>query len=498
MIRSLRFERGRVEVSLQDQLIELVGETCDDPLAYVERFYPWGKKELERSAGPRKWQRDILAIIRDHLQSEKKYQPLMIAVASGKGIGKSALVSMIINWGLSTCNDTKIIVTANTGTQLATKTVPEVSKWTRLSYNAHWWEVKATSITSREKGHEREHRVDFIPWSKENMEAFSGLHNQGKRMIVIFDEASGIHDAIWDNVEGTLTDEYTEIIFIAFGNPTRPSGKFRECFGRNKSRWHTFQIDARDVEGTNHEEQARQVAAHGEDSYHVRIWIRGEFPLVGSDQFISPSDVDLARHAKAIGYEGLPKIISCDVARFGEDQTVIAYRQGRKAVILEKLRGKDTVFVAERIIHWMEIEEPQAIVVDGDGLGAGVIDQLAHRGFGSKVHEFHGGAAANESAKYFNRRSEVWGTMREWLASGGAEIPDDAELADDLVGPLYDYNAKGQLQLEKKDMMKERGLSSPDCGDCLAYSFAVKVAAPPKKEKPRDYKHGAMETSWMS
>jgi len=478
-------------------LAEEVSHFIRDPLGFVRCAYPWGQGELSTSPGPRKWQADILSQMGAHLQNPyTRHQPARFAVASGKGIGKSALVAMIINWGMSTCEDCKIVVTANTGTQLATKTVPEVHKWTRLSINRHWWDAKATSVTVLEKGHEREWRTDFIPWSKENMEAFSGLHNQGKRLIVIFDEASGIHDTIWANTEGTLTDEHTEIFWIVFGNPTRPQGRFRECFGKFRNVWKTFQIDARTVEGTNHEEQARQVEAHGEDSYHVRIWIRGEFPLVGSDQFIPPDAVAAARKAKAESYESLPKILACDVARFGDDQTVIGYRQGRQTVILEKLRGKDTVFVAERVIHWREQENPQAIVIDGDGLGAGVVDQIMHRGFGKELFEFHGGVTANETNKYFNRRSEMWGMLREWLPN--AAIPDDPELADDLAGPLYDYNAKGQLCLEQKDDMKLRGLASPDCGDMLAMTFAVKVAPPKIEVIPEPVPIGQVGTSWMA
>jgi hypothetical protein len=464
-------------LELHEELLARVAATALDPLKYAQKFYPWGEGDLEISQGPRKWQSKILATIRDHLQNKNtRHQPCQIAVASGKGIGKSALVAMIVDWAMSTCGDCKIVVTANTGTQLATKTVPEVSKWTRLSFNSHWWEVKATSITSRQRGHEREWRCDFIPWSKENMEAFSGLHNEDKRLVVIFDEASGIHDTIWGNVEGTLTDEHAEIIWIAFGNPTRPYGRFRECFGKNKHRWHTFQIDARNVEGTNHAEQQRQVDDHGEDSYHVRIWIRGEFPLVGSDQFITPAHVELARKARAEGYETLPKILACDVARFGDDQSVIGYRQGRKAVILEKLRGKDTAHVGDRVIYWMEKENVNATVIDCDGLGAGTYDHIKYRGFQNGIYEFHGGAAAEDANKYFNKRTECWGRLRDWVEF--ADIPDDAELAEDLIGPLYNYNAKGQLCLEQKDNMKERGLSSPDCGDMLAMTFAVKLAKP--------------------
>jgi hypothetical protein len=468
-----------------------------DPYKFAKYAYAWGEGELAGSKGPRKWQRSVLESIGYHLQSKaRRHQPCLIAVASGKGIGKSALVAMIINWGMSTCEDCKVVVTANTGTQLATKTVPEVAKWTRLSINKHWWNSKATSVTSLEPGHEREWRADFIPWSKENMEAFSGLHNMGKRMIVIFDEASGIHDTIWDNTEGTLTDANTEIIWIAFGNPTQPYGRFRECFGKSKHIWQTWKIDSRTVEGTNHEEQARQVREHGEDSYHVRIWIRGEFPLVGSDQFIAPDVVATARQTLAEGYEHMPKIIGCDVARFGDDQTVIGYRQGRRAVVLEKLRGKDTVYVAERVIYWQEQERAQAVVVDGDGLGAGVVDQIKARGYGRRLFEFRGGMTANDQAKYRNRRAEVWGMLREWLP--GASLPDDDELCEDLGGPLYEYNAKGQICLEQKEDMKSRGLASPDCGDMLAMTFGVTVAAPKPVEKTELVYVGLPNTGWMA
>jgi|SRR6185312_6906522 len=481
-------------VDLEQELFSEISETVVDPLAFAERFYPWGKKELVNSAGPRTWQRSVLTIMRDHLHSASRFQPCRIAVASGKGIGKSALVSMIIDWAMSTCGDCKVVVTANTGTQLSTKTVPEVSKWTRLSANAHWWEVKATSITSREEGHEREWRTDFIPWSKENMEAFSGLHNQGKRLVVIFDEASGIHDTIWDNTDGTLTDENTEIFWIAFGNPTRPIGKFRECFGKDRDNWHTLQVDSRTVEGTNHTELEKRAKQYGEDSYHVRIWIRGEFPLVGSDQFIPPAIVDTARRTHAEVTKGLPKIMAVDVARFGDDASVIGYRQGRKLVILEKLHGKSTDFVGERVIYWKEVENPDAIVIDGDGLGAGVVDHLKFRGYKERVFEFHGQETPNNTDKYYNKRAEVWGEMRDWLPY--ASIPDDAELADDLIGPLYEYR-NGKILLESKDDMKERGLHSPDSGDMLAMTFAVKVAAPKPEPPVERYYPGERSGGWM-
>jgi hypothetical protein len=340
--------------------------------------------------------------------------------------------------------------------------------------------VNATSIVSREKGHERIWRADAIPWSENNTEAFAGLHNKGKRIVVIFDEASAISDKIWEVTEGALTDEDTEIIWLAFGNPTQNTGRFRQCFGTFKRRWLTRQIDSRTVEGTNKQQIDKWIEDYGEDSDFVRVRVRGEFPRAGSSQLISSDAVAAARKFKAEGYESLPKIMAVDVARFGDDQTVIGVRQGRQFRILAKLRGMDTVQVAERVIEFRDAEQPDAVVVDGDGIGAGVIDQLRHRGYGKGMFEFHGGVGADDASMYFNKRAEVWGAMRDWIHAG-AEIPNDPELEQDLTGPEYYFSNKNQIQLEKKDDMKARGLGSPDCGDCLAMTFGVKVAPPVKK-----------------
>jgi hypothetical protein len=483
--------------SLESQLIEEIADCTHDPVRLVQNVYPWGKNELKESQGPRPWQQEILGYVGDWLsRRDTRFQPCMVAVASGHGIGKSALVSMFIHWAVSTCEDTKVIVTANTGTQLATKTVPEVHKWFRLAGNAHWWEMKATSITVRDPDHTRLWRTDFIPWSEHNTEAFAGLHNKGKRILLIFDEASAIAESVWQVAEGALTDEETEIIWLAFGNPTQNTGRFRECFGRFKHRWKTFQIDSRTVEGTNKAQIDKWIADYGEDSDFVRVRVQGKFPRAGSSQFIGSDVVFACRKYKAEGYSTLPKIMSVDVARFGDDQTVVGFRQGRKSIILAKYRGLDTVQVAERVIEWMGKEKPDATVIDGDGIGAGVIDQINYRGFGTRLFEFHGGQSANDAAAFFNRRAEVWGKMREWLMAG-AEIPDDPELEADLTGPEYGFSNKQQIQLERKDDMKKRGLSSPDSGDMLAMTFAVKIQAlEPPREKEWRYP-GQDKDSWM-
>jgi hypothetical protein len=466
-----------------DALVELAEDLASlthDPLGFQRYAYEW-----KDSPGPRDWQRDVSIAIREHLANpETRFQPCQIAVSSGHGIGKSAEIGMLINWAMGTCEDCKVVVTAGTGTQLATKTVPEVQKWFRRAINTDWWDINATSIRFKAVEHQANWRADFITWSEHNTEAFAGLHNQGKRIVLIFDEASAIADKVWEVAEGAMTDENTEIIWLAFGNPTQNTGRFRECFGRFKHRWKTFQIDSRQVEGTNKAQIQKWIDDYGEDSDFVRVRVRGEFPRAGSTQFIASDDVAACRRYRADGYDALPKMLSVDVARFGDDQSVIGCRQGRMFRVLAKFRGLDTVQLAERVIDFIGTERPDGVVVDGDGIGAGVVDQLNHRGFRDKVFEFHGGSEPNDPAMYFNRRAEVWGLMRDALKAG-MEIPDDPELETDLTGVQYGFSNKQQIQLERKEDMKKRGLSSPDVGDCLAMSFAVRMQAKPKPKFPQ-------------
>src|SRR5215467_3520457 len=184
------------------ELTEILGFLASytyDPYGYTLACFPWGEGELETSTGPRAWQKDVLITIRDHLRNpQTRYVPLRIAVASGHGIGKSALVAFIGKWAMGTCPDAKVVITSNTNTQLATKTAPELAKWYQLAIDGDMLMVRATSITAKDPSSEKTWRTDLIPWSENNAEAFSGLHNKERIIVLIFDEASGIADVIWD------------------------------------------------------------------------------------------------------------------------------------------------------------------------------------------------------------------------------------------------------------------------------------------------------------
>ena len=113
----------------------------------------------------------------------------------------------------------------------------------------------------------------------------------GRRILLIFDEASGIIDRVWEVAEGALTDEGTEIVWCAFGNPTQPSGRFFECFNRQRDRWSGRQVDSRTVDGTNKALFEQWAETYGEDSDFMRVRVKGKFPRAGSMQFIGTDTV---------------------------------------------------------------------------------------------------------------------------------------------------------------------------------------------------------------
>ncbi|TDY26288.1 hypothetical protein B0G81_6798 [Paraburkholderia sp. BL6665CI2N2] len=468
------------KAELEEQLIDEIGAFANDPLGFVLFAFPWGEGELAKHPGPDEWQIDLLRSIGEGLITAT--EAIQIAISSGHGIGKSAFVSWLILWAVATFEDTRGVVTANTDTQLRTKTWPELMKWHRLCICEHWFTVTATAIFSKQPAHEKTWRVDMVPWSETNTEAFAGLHNQGKRILVIFDEGSAIADKIWEVTEGALTDEDTQIIWFVAGNPTRNTGRFRECFGRMKHRWLRRQIDSRTVRMTNKRQLAKWVEDHGEDSDFVRVRIRGVFPRAGTMQFISSELVEQAQKREAVAGLHDPFIIGVDVARFGDDRSVIAFRKGRDARTTKwiECRGLDNMQLAARVAVEFDRYRADGVFVDEGGNGGGVVDRLRQLGypvigvqFGSKADRSMPGT---ELVTYFNKRAEMWGEMKEWL-KGGA-IPDDIELEQDLIGPEYSFKlleGKDAILLESKKDMKDRGLASPDAGDALALTFAYPV-----------------------
>ncbi|WP_394729081.1 terminase [Altererythrobacter sp. GH1-8] len=472
---------------IRKEVIEDLGRFTHDPLGFVMWAFPWGVEgtSLADEDGPDTWQREQLELIGSKLRDDP-FKVIQDATASGHGIGKSSQVAWLILWALMTHPDTRGVVTANTEGQLRTKTWPELAKWySLLQFDClrELFVMEATSIHSTDAGHERNWRIDAIPWSERNTEAFAGLHNAGKRTILLFDEASSIIDAIWDTASGGLTDAKTEILWLAFGNPTRNTGRFREVIvGRFRNQWSHRMIDGRTAKRTNKEQLQAWIDAYGADSDFVRVRVLGQFPRAGSMQFISSEVVQNARKREVQVLPSEPLVFGLDCARFGDDHSTLAMRRGRDARSLawKRWHDVDAMTLAADVALEAQRWNPQMICVDAGNIGAAVIDRLRQLNVQNVVEVWFGGKgreadwAAGVRVQTANRRAEMWTSMRAWLETGA--IPDLDDLEADLTGPEYGYAAdQVSIQLEAKKDMKARGLPSPDDADALALTFAEPV-----------------------
>lgn len=460
-----------------DELFEALGALTHDPLAFVYFAYPWGEPgtPLEDMEGPEEWQIQILKDIGEQLKKGKDLQTaIQEAVASGHGIGKSALISWLIHFAISTHENTRGVVTANTEGQLRTKTWPELSKWHNMFIAKDLFTYTATAIFSSDKDYEKTWRIDAIPWSKNSPESFAGLHNQGNRILVLFDEASAIDDVIWEVTEGALTDANTEIIWCAFGNPTRNSGRFRECFRKYRKFWNTYQIDSRTVKISNKAKIEEWLEAYGEDSDFFKVRVRGVFPSASDLQFISTEIADKAQKQvyKLGQFEHLPVIIGVDPAWTGSDSLEIVMRQGYYMKSLASIPKNDDDWRMAQLIAQFEDEYKADAVFIDMGYGTGIYSIGKQLGRKWRLIEF--GGKSNDPV-YLNMRAYMWGQMKEWLCEGGSIPPNDQALYDDIVGPEAIIDKNGHIQLESKKDMKDRGLPSPNKGDALALTFAARV-----------------------
>lgn len=458
------------------ELIEDIASFYDDPLGFILYAFPWGEKgtPLAGEEGPDSWQVDICHVVQDHIRrgftlDAALQEAMQVAVASGHGIGKTAFIAWIILWFMSTRDFPQVVVTANTSSQLNTKTWRELAKWHKLAINRDWFSWSATKFA-----HVLYPEVWFaaaIPWTENNSEAFAGTHE--KHVLVVFDEGSAIGDKIWEVSEGAMTTPGA--MWVVFGNPTKNTGRFAECFSKFKHRWVTRQVDSRTCKMANKAHIQKWVDDYGEDHDFVRVRVRGVFPRSGDLQFIGLDLVGAAQRRQPQGFEHFAKVIGVDVARHGDDQSVITLRQHNKVWPQKRLRVANLMDLADIVAMHIHEFKPDAVFVDATGMGWGVIDRLRQLNFGDLVFAVQVGEKANNEARYVRKRDELWDAGKTWLSEGGC-LPIDPELEVDLTAPQYGYDDRMRIEIESKDDMKKRGLSSPDSADSLLLTFASPIA----------------------
>ncbi len=482
---------------------------ANDPEAFVLFAFPWGQTNtpLAHFKGPRKWQREVLRTIKKHIEDNQgkiDFDTLRMAVSSGRGIGKSALVGWLILWMLTTRIGSSVIVSANSESQLKSVTWAELIKWSAMLINSHWWEVSATKLVPAQwvcelverdlKKGTRYWAAEGKLWSAENPDSYAGVHNQDG-MMLIFDESSGIPNPIWEVGAGFFTENTPNRFWLAFSNPRRNEGYFFECFNAKRAFWNTRTVDARTVEDTDKAVYEQIIAEYGEDSSQAKVEVYGEFPSAGEDQFISPLLVQDAMVRPRWKDVTAPIVMGVDPARGGADSTVILVRQGRDIVAIKRYSGEDTMAIVGRVIEAIEEFKPIMTVIDEGGLGYGILDRLTEQRY--KVRGVNFGSRAKQSIAFGNKRAEIWNDMRNWLKT--ASIPEDRQLKADLIGPMKRPNSSGTIFLEGKKEMRSRGLASPDAADALAVTFAFPIAHREYNDRiiRKSSSMGGVNSSWM-
>ena len=441
---------------------------------------PWGK------------QRDILSAIAHNRK---------VAVRSCNGAGKTFTAAVAVLWWLMSYDNAIVITTAPSERQ-----VKELL----------WREIRQLYMPRRDTigGKLTRTRLDFASnryaygFSTNTEDRFQGFHSGN--ILVIVDEASGVDEFIYYAISGILTTQNAKLLLI--GNPHGLAGTFYDAFHKNRKGYHTVHISAFDTpafteagitanniadmeypdpvdEETADNEQPHPTPhkiplglstplwalstfnEYGPQSSVFQTRVLGDFPSQANDTLIALRDIESAVKRPHVVQPDDKPIVGLDIARFGDDKTVIIVREGIRVLHIEELRKSDLVNTTGRVITVADEFKVRHVMIDEVGIGAGVLDTLKQdKKF--ITTGINGGSRSDDPNKYGNLRAQIFDGLRQRFADGQISIPNDPELISQLASLTYRYNARGQLLLESKEIIKGHGRQSPDKADALAYAFA--------------------------
>lgn len=423
-----------------------------------------------------KWQADALMA----LAGSPK-----VSVRSGQGVGKTGVESVAVTWYLCTRPFPKVVATAPTRQQLYDVLWAEISKWLSNSMVSNLLQWTKTKVYM--KGFEdRWWATARTAIKPENMQGFHEDY-----MLFVVDEASGVADLIMEAILGTLTGYENKLLMC--GNPTKTSGTFYDSHNRDRDLYKTFKVSSLDSPRTSKENIGMLKRKYLEDSDVYRVRVLGEFPKGESDALIPLEYVETAVTTKVSIKDYSTLNLGCDIARFGDDNTIIAPRIGDKVFDLLKYSKKDTMETTGNILRIVDQYKNKfhqlnkiRIKVDDDGLGGGVTDRLneviRQERLKYEVIPIKNGGKANDDEHYADKSAEMWGNMRDILEENFTnyvqgkestiELPNDEKLIKQLSNRKYKIDSKGRIDLEQKKEMKKRIGESPDLADAVIYSFA--------------------------
>ena len=485
---------ARREDDLDGDLQDLAARCLLDFEKFIDNAYPWGMAGtmLEHHPEMDTWQRAFARSISEEVRGNAfdghtPVMPVLRAVSKGHGVGGSVMAALLVNWIASTRPHSQGVVTANTSTQLETKTWAAVRRWTKECLFGRWFKVNTQRLYH--PAYPESWFCSAQTCRQENSEAFAGQHAADSTSYYIFDEDSAIPEIIHTVAEGGMTDG--EPMMFRFGNATRNTGSFYECcFGKQRDYWHPMIIDSRTARFSNKQLIQRWAELHGEDSDFFRVRVRGLPPRASDLQFIDQDRIVEASRREETRFADDPLVIGVDFSGGGQAWNVVRFRRGLDARSIEPIRiaGEQTrtsrsaflAILAGLLADRRPERKADAMFCDS-AYGAPYVERLRSMGH-HNVHEVTFGQTRNpDEAHCLNMRAYMWREMKEWLLYGA--IPDDGCLIDDLGAPGYHLNPRDLLVLESKEDMAARGVASPDDGDALALTFARRIVASTNKHR---------------
>ena len=441
-------------------------EHCASPVAFAREVLGvelWSK------------QHEVLEALREHRR---------VAVKSGNGLGKGFSAAVAILWFLY-CHDPAVVLsTAPTFRQVRHVLWREVHRLYRRARFSLGGKLLDTRLEMSEGRY-------ALGLSADSHDEFQGFHSSN--MLIVVDEAEGVEEAIYEAIEAVMTSENCRLLLI--GNPTTVSGTFRRAFYEDRDLYHTITISALEspnvLEGqanirglTTRKWVEERKKVWGEENPIYQARVLGEFPDQGEDTLIPLSRIDAVvspRHYEPPASEDLdglsgteplggdPVVLAVDVARFGSDKSVILRRRGTVVEEVRAFRGLDTMKLTGRVIDAIKSWDPQEVVLDEVGIGAGVVDRLREQDY--RVQAVNVGRPAQDRDHFANLRAGGYWNLRQLFLDGIIVIPADSDLVGQLAALRYTFNSLGQVVMESKEEMRRCGVASPDKADALMMAF---------------------------
>lgn len=442
----------------------------------------------------RKWRASPVQFVRDVFNAEPDIwqadflralaQNQRLALKACKGPGKTCALAWAIWWFMVCFAHPKILCTSITGDNLRD------GLWTELAY----WRNKSDMLKAlfewqTERIYAKDHQETWFAsartWSKQadktqQANTLAGIH--ALNTMIVVDEVGDVPSGVVAAADASLATQgagQVEVhkILIA-GNPTQTEGPLWDACTKDRALWWVKEItgdpDAPDRAPRISKEWAKQqIDQWGADNPWVLVNVFGKFPPAQADKLLGPDHVrsSMERSSPQMRWADAPRVMGVDVARYGDDRSVLVRRQGDVIFPLRTWRNLDLMELSSQIAFEFGSWEADVIFVDETGVGGGVVDRL--RQLGLPVIGVNFGSRPRDG-RFADRRSEMW-----WLMADAVKkdlcLPGDGDLVVELTGPSFFFNQQGKLRIESKDDLKKRGLMSPDKADAIALTWAEPV-----------------------